>query len=134
MSTPGLPETFPPDSGFHRSGRREFLEFAYIVRFEDYEKQRELWQEERTVVFSRADANGLFTFDSAASGISAAFADKVFAFDSLDEDEFVEFAYDRLLGIAGKSGDRSRAWLRGFLRNIPDSAKAKKLESMLEQR
>ncbi len=119
---------------FHRSDSQESLDFRQVVRFEDYPNQRQLWQEERTVVFSRANRSGAFAFDPAASNISAEFEKKVFAIDPLDKNEFLEFAYNRLLQIAGDSADRRRGWLRGFLADIPDSAKARKLETVLDQR
>ena len=73
-----------------------------MVRFEDYDVSRapiinELWQEERTVVFSRTQKNPKFMFDPAASNISAEFKSKIFAFDSMSENDFLEFAFDRLL-------------------------------------
>jgi hypothetical protein len=86
---------------FHVEGSRDSLEFGYTVRFEDYPNQRQLWQEERTVVFSRAKRSGAFAFDPAASTISAAFEKKVFAIASMGENDFLEFAYNRLLRIAG---------------------------------
>jgi len=76
-----------------------------VVLFQDYEDERELWQEERTVVFSRTDTNAPFVFDPVASTISAAFKAKVFATDSMDRNDFVEFAYDRLLRIARDAAD-----------------------------
>jgi hypothetical protein len=119
---------------FHRSGSRESLEFGYIVLFEDYEDQRQLWQEERTVVFSRPDSIGAFVFDPAASDISAAFEKKVFAFDSMEANDFLEFAWNRLLRIAGDPADRRRDWLRNFLEDLPDSPKVRTIDALLNDR
>jgi hypothetical protein len=113
---------------------RESLEFGFVVLFQDYLSGRQLWQEERNVVFSRADTSKPFTFDQAASDISAAFKDSIFAIDAMDERNFVEFAYDRLLGIAGDPADRRQDWLRRFLRELPDSEQVKTLKALLRER
>jgi hypothetical protein len=117
--------------GFHQRAGRESLEFGYVVIFQDYEHERQLWQEERTVVFSRANSNSAFAFDPAASSLSAAFKNKVFAFDSMDENDFIEFAYDRLMRIASDSTDNRREWLQGFLDGMSETAKVKALKAAL---
>jgi hypothetical protein len=123
-------KTYPAAAG------RESLEFAYVVRFEDYVNSRELWHEERTVVFSRQNSGSQFTLDASLSDLTFEFADKVFAFDSLDEEGFIEFAFDRLMAIAAPPAppvrkdraDTRRAWLRDFLQHAPDSEKARSLK------
>ena len=117
---------------FHRQGSRESLEFGYVVLFQDYEDERELWQEERTVVFSRTDTNAPFVFDPVASTISAAFKAKVFAIYSMDRNDFVEFAYDRLLRIARDAADPRRDWLRRLLGETQESPKVNALEALLD--
>ncbi len=99
--------------------------------FVDHRTERKLWQEERTVAFFRVDRNARFVFDSTSSDTSADFKDKVFAFDSMDENDFVEFAYDRLLTIAGNPADPRRDWLRDFLSEVDESDKVLTLESMI---
>jgi hypothetical protein len=116
---------------FHEQQGRESLEFGYVVLFQDCEHERQLWQEERTVEFSRQNSNSKFVFDPAASSISARFADKVFAFDSLNENDFVEFAFDRLLHIASKSGDPRQNWLRDFLSALHETPHVKALKAAL---
>ncbi len=116
---------------YSTSGSRQSLEFAFVVRFDDYQNSRELWQEERTVVFSRANTRAGFAFDPAASNITSAFADKIFAFDSMDESDFVEFAHDRLMTIAKDPDDPRRAWLRQFLQDVPPSAKVRALKAQM---
>jgi len=116
---------------FHEQQGRESLEFGYVVLFQDYEHERQLWQEERTVVFSRQNSDSKFVFDPAASSISKRYADKVFAIDSLDENDFVEFAFDRLLQIADKSGDPRQNWLRGFLSALRETPHVKALKVAL---
>jgi hypothetical protein len=115
----------------HKAVNRESLEFGYVVLFEDYQNGHQLWQEERTVVFSRAKPEAGFVFDPVASNISAAFEKKVFSFDSMDEDEFVEFAYDRLRRIASDPADARRGWLRQYLASIPSTANVKSLKAIL---
>jgi hypothetical protein len=78
--------------------------------------------------------NGALAFDPAASDISEDFEEKVFGFDSLDEKDFLEFAYNRLLRIAGDPADRRREWLRSFLAKIPASGKVRKLGRLLDER
>jgi hypothetical protein len=118
--------------GFHQRAGRESLEFGYMVLFQEYEQERQLWQEERTVVFSRANSSTTFVFDPAASSLSAAFKNKVFAFDSMDENDFIEFAYDRLLRIASDSADNRRDWLHRFIDGMHETAKVKALKSALD--
>jgi hypothetical protein len=120
--------------GFHKAGQHESLEFSYGVRFEDYNHdERELWQEERTVVFSRTNRNSKFTFEPAASSISAEFKNKIFAFDSMDENDFLDFAFNRLQKIAKDPADHRRAWLAEFLRSTPPGNNATALKRLLEQ-
>jgi hypothetical protein len=120
--------------GFHKEGRRESLEFSYVARSEDYyNNERELWREERTVVFSRTEKNREFTFDPAASNISAEFEEKIFAFDSMNENDFLKFAFDRLQKIAKDPADRRRAWLTEFLRGTPPDDNAIALKRLLKQ-
>jgi hypothetical protein len=120
--------------GFHKAGQRESLEFSYLVRFDDYgDAERELWQEERTVVFSRTNRNSKFTFDPTASNIPANFEEKIFAFDSMNENDFVAFAYNRLLKIARDPTDSRRVWLSEFLRDTAPGNNATALKRLLEQ-
>jgi hypothetical protein len=116
---------------YSRSGNRQSLEFAFVVRFDDYQNSRELWQEERKVVYSRANARAEFAFDPAASNISSSFADKIFSFDSMNEDDFVEFAYNRLLTIARSPADARRTWLRQFLQDASPSARVSALKTLI---
>ncbi len=120
--------------GFHKAGIRESLEFSFLVRFEDYNNdERELWQEERTVVLSRTEKNAKFTFDPAASNITTEFRNKIFAFDSMNENDFLDFAYDRLLKIAKDPADGRRVWLAEFLRTTAPGRKATALKHLVDQ-
>jgi hypothetical protein len=119
---------------FSSSGKRESLEFGFIVAFQDYPAGREIWQEERTVVFSRTGPNTPFEFDAARSGISAAFKGKLFAFDSMDENDFINFAYERLRVIAADPKDGRRDWLRDYLAEMEETAKVRTLEILLNKR
>lgn len=103
---------------YSTSGNRQFLKFAFVVRFEDYLNSRQLWKEEHIVVFSRANTRAEFAFDPVASDITSAFANKIFALDPLNEGDFVEFAYDRLMKIAKSPVDGRRAWLGQFRRML----------------
>jgi hypothetical protein len=117
---------------FHERQGHESLEFGYIVTFQDYEHERQLWQEEGTVVFSRQNPNSKFVFDPVASSISARFGDKVFAVYSLDENEFVEFEFDRLMPIAKNTGDPRQNWLRGYLSALRETPNVKALKVAIE--
>ncbi len=119
---------------YSTSGSRQSLEFAFVVRFEDYPDSRELWQEERRVVFSRANDRAEFAFDPAASDITSSFVEKIFAIDSMNEDDFVEFAYDRLITIAKSPVDARRTWLRQFLQEASLSAKVRTLQALIARK
>ncbi|MBC7928011.1 MAG: hypothetical protein H7039_20385 [Bryobacteraceae bacterium] len=111
---------------------REVLEFAYIVQFEDDEHHLLLWQEERTVQYSRATNNASFAFDSQGSHIPEDLVDKVFSFDSLHRKDFVDFTYERLRSIAANRADHRRNWLREFLAGEPLNAKTQTLQQTLD--
>lgn len=120
--------------GLHRQGSRESFEFGFVVMFQDYDNEHQLWQEERTVVFSRTNTIAAYVFDPVASSMTASFKNKVFAFDSMDENDFVEFAYDRLSRIADDPADRRRDWLRSFLGGVPKTARVRALEALLARK
>jgi len=117
---------------FRKLGSTESLEFGFVIAFGGYPYDPELWQEERTVVFSRSGPNAAFVFDPAQSGISKTIMDKLFAFDSLDENDFVEFAYDRLRAIALHPADARRSWLSDYLSQMEATPKVKALEALLK--
>jgi hypothetical protein len=118
-------------TAFRKREGRESLEFGYVVLFEDYPHLRPLWQEERTVVFSRPEGGAQFRFDAAASDITETFAAKVFDTYSMKPADFVEFAFNRLRRIATDPSDSRRTWLRGLLDETAATPKVQSLRAAL---
>jgi hypothetical protein len=89
---------------------KETLRFIYYVEFTSPSGEP-LWFEEKFVGFSRPAGMGEFLFDSRNSELSKEYAEKVFAFDTLDGRQLLEFNRPHLLDIA-RGGDSTRKmWL-----------------------
>lgn len=117
--------------GYEKAGDTESLLFAYVVRFDNYEGEQRLWQEERRVVFSRKSGNTTFVYESRASELEPRWLERIFSFDSFDELDFLDFANERLLLIARDRSDRRRPWLQNFANKLPMTVRSRSLLSAI---
>ena len=118
-----------------QSGGRETLEFLYHVGFFPgfgSTIDADLWDDEKTIQFSRPSGQGEFKFDVGKSESTEVYVKKMFS--SLEAGpQLFELIQDHLIEIARGPHDRHRKWLKELLEQNWDAPQLARVRLAFEK-
>jgi len=108
------------------------VQFSVSYKFGDEPGQR-LFSKEQVGYFVFDSETGRFALDKSRSQISEDEIQKVHNYDSLDDEHFIQYNYEELLGIANNGTERQKSWLSKFLDKVADTPQKLSLQQALQQ-
>ncbi|HEY9405306.1 MAG TPA: hypothetical protein VIQ24_21825 [Pyrinomonadaceae bacterium] len=116
------------------------VEFSVSYDFEDCHRRNgsepkslELFSKTQTATYVWNSQAHKFVLAKSKSELSDDEIDAVYNFDSLDEDEFLEYNFEELKTLASRGNAEQKEWLNLYLSDLPDSKRKRTLGKTLTQ-